>query len=124
MADISDLVGVPFVYGGRGPEAFDCYGLVMECARRDGVTLPDFGFASDQALVAAMMGVTMPQWEPVEPQAGAVVLFRVGRFVCHVGYLLDAGRMIHTWDKSGGVTIARLDDWKQRIVGFYKHVGN
>lgn len=124
MADFSDLIGVPFEYGGRGPDKFDCYGLVMECARRDGVTLPDFGFASDQALVAAMMGATMPQWEAVEQQAGAVVLFRVGRFVSHVGYLITPHHMIHSWEQAGGASIARLDDWKQRIVGFYKHVGN
>lgn len=124
MADFSDLVGAPFEYGARGPEKFDCYGLVMECARRDGVTLPDFGFASNQALISAMMGATMPQWQEVEPQAGAVVLLRVGRYVAHVGYLISPTQMIHSWEASGGATIERLDYWKQRIVGFYKHVGN
>ena len=122
MSNCVDLVGSAFEYGGRGP-AFDCYGLVIECSRRNGVTLPDFGFASDQALISAMMGVTLPQWEETQPSANAVALLRVGKWVSHVGYMLDEHRMIHTWDKSGGVVIERIDAWKQRIVGFYKYVG-
>jgi cell wall-associated NlpC family hydrolase len=124
MDDCSDLVGTPFAYGGRGPQTFDCYGLVMAASLRNGVTLPEFGFANDQALISAMMGVTMPQWEETPCRPGAVVLLRVGRWVSHCGYMVDENRMIHTWDKSGGVTTQRLEDWKQRIVGFYKYVGN
>jgi len=122
--DADALIGVPFAYGGRGPDQYDCYGLVMECSRRCGITLPDFGFADNQALVASMMGVTMPQWQDTPCAPGAIVLLRVGKWVSHVGYMLDADRMIHTWDKSGGVTVQRIEDWKQRIVGFYKYVGN
>lgn len=119
-----DLVGTPFKYGGRGPDFYDCYGLVMELARRNGQTLPDFGFASNKALIASMMGATMPQWQSLESQPGAVVLIRIARFISHVGYQIDDHRMLHTWESSGGVTIGRLDDWKQRIVGFYKYVGH
>ena len=124
MVDFDDLIGMPFEYGGRGPERFDCYGLVMECARRDGITLPDFGFANRQALVHAMMGATMPQWIDVRRQPGAVVLIRVGRFVSHVGYMVNDHQMIHAWEKSNGVTIVNVDTWKHRIVGFYKHVAS
>ena len=119
-----DLIGVPFEYGGRGPDALDCYGLVMEVAKRNGTPLPDFGFASDQAMISAMMGCTMPQWEEIEQVAGAIVLFRIGRYVSHCGVMIDESRMIHTWKESGGVTIQPIDLWTQRIVGFYKHVGN
>jgi cell wall-associated NlpC family hydrolase len=124
MADFSDLVGVPFRYGGRGLDVYDCYGLVMECARRDGVMLPEFGFSDNQGMIAAMMGATMPQWKETTCRPGAVVLLRVGRFVAHVGYAIDGDRMVHTWESSGGVTIVRLNDWKQRIVGFYEYVGS
>ncbi|MFK3740975.1 C40 family peptidase [Massilia sp. TN1-12] len=123
MADVSDLIGTPFVYGARGPAAYDCYGLVMECARRDGVRLPDFGADTNQGVIAAMMGATLPQWREVDCRPGAVVLLRVGRHVAHVGYVVDGNRMVHTWESSGGVTTQRLDDWKQRIVGFYEYAG-
>jgi cell wall-associated NlpC family hydrolase len=121
---MDDLIGIPFTYGGRGPSTFDCYGLVMECARRAGQTLPDFGFSDNQSLNAAMMGATMPQWAETPCAAGAIVLLRTGRHVSHVGYMLDQNKMIHTWEQSGGVTVQRIEDWKQRIVGFYKYVGN
>lgn len=126
MADLEygDLIGVPFRFGGRGPDAYDCYGLVMEMSERAGSPLPDFGFSSDQALISSMMGVTMPQWQEVKRDPGAVALLRVGHFISHVGFMLDHDRMIHTWDKSGGVTVQRIAEWQQRIVGFYKYVGN
>ena len=124
MDKCTDLIGTPFLFGGRGPDFFDCYGLVMECSRRNGVVVPDFGFSSDQALISAMMGSTMPQWQETPCGPGAVVLLRVGRYVSHVGYMIDNDQMIHTWDASGGVLIERIDVWKQRIVGFYKYVGN
>lgn len=124
MADFSDLVGVPFAYGGRGPDTYDCYGLVMECARRAGVALPDFGVDSNQARIAAMMAASLPQWREIAPRPGAVAFIRVGRLAAHVGYLIDQHHMIHAWESSGGVTVQRLDDWKQRIVGYYEYVGN
>lgn len=123
QVDFSDLIGVPFQYGGRGPDTYDCYGLVMECARRHGVTLPDFGFATGQDLIAAMMGATLPQWEQVEPTYGTVVLLRAGRHISHVGYVMGPNFMIHTWEAAGGVCIERLSDWKQRIIGFFKYAG-
>ena len=37
-----DLIGRPFVDGGRGPENFDCWGLATDVFRRHGKILPDF----------------------------------------------------------------------------------
>lgn len=121
----ADLIGAPFEYGGRDPaQSLDCYGLVMECARRDGVTLPDFGCAADQPTIMAMMTASLPQWRQVEARRGAVAFIRVGKYAAHVGYLTGPDHMIHAWEHSGGVTIVRLSDWQHRILGFYEHVGN
>ena len=123
-ANFDDLIGVPFAYDGRGPEKYDCYGLVMELSRRDGIILPDFIHSSDMALNAATVGVVLPQWEQIEKCPGAIALIRIGKYVAHVGYVIDDNRMIHTWEESGGVTIQRLDAWQHRIVGFYRYAGN
>lgn len=32
--DIDDIIGKPFQWGGRGPHAFDCIGIVLECIER------------------------------------------------------------------------------------------
>ena len=124
MADFSDLVGTPFEYGGRGPDSLDCYGLVMECARRDGVELPDFGHAKDQPTIMAMMTASLPQWRQIEKRHGAIAFIRVGRYAAHVGYVFGPNHMIHAWEQSGGVTIVRLADWQHRIVGYFEYVGN
>ena len=43
MVDVHDLIGKPFVSGGRDVEiGMDCWGLVMEIYMRYGVRLPDF----------------------------------------------------------------------------------
>lgn len=123
MADVADLIGVPFRYGARGPDEFDCYGLVMECLRRDGQKPRDFGHADDVGTIAAMMGAALPQFEEIECRPGAIVLLRIDGLAAHCGYVIDGNRFIHTWEKSGGVVVERLDTWKRKIVGFYRYVG-
>jgi len=123
MGDFHDLVGVPFQYGGRGPDALDCYGLVMECARREGIDLPDFGCATDQPTIMAMMTASLPQWRQIEKRHGAIAFIRVGRYAAHVGYVFGSHFMIHAWEDSGGVSIVRLSDWEHRILGYFEYVG-
>ena len=41
----------------------------------------------------------------------------------HCGYMLDDHRMIHAWEKTGGVTIQRIDIWKYKLIGFYRYTG-
>lgn len=125
MVDVAGLIGLPFVYGGRGPNSFDCYGLVMHILKTEhGQAVPDVRSAASQATIAAKMAVSMPLWQQVNPAPGTVALFRIGRYISHCGYMLDELRMIHTWEQSGGVVTERIDAWKQRTVGFYRYVGN
>ena len=37
IIDVTDLVGKPFLHCGRGPDAYDCFGLVLEVLRRVGI---------------------------------------------------------------------------------------
>lgn len=41
LIDFNDILGKPYKAHGRGPESFDCYGLVIEVAKRLGHTMPD-----------------------------------------------------------------------------------
>lgn len=120
----ADLIGTPFKYGGRGPDSYDCFGLVMEMCRRNGHPIPDFGFAEDQGLIAAMMGASLPQWRKTVCKEGAVALIRVGRYASHVAYVIDDDRMIHAWEHSHGVSTISIAEWQHRIVGFYEYAGN
>lgn len=125
---LTELVGTPFQYGARGPDAFDCYGLVMECWRRThGAELSDFLSPTDQGAQAAVGAIKLQQWKQVPCAAGVMAAIRIGRLVSHCGFMLDDTTMIHAWDRSGGVTAQRIDDpvfgWTQRITGFYTYVG-
>jgi hypothetical protein len=84
--------------------------------------VPDYTSPSDGARISALFALELRLWEPCEPRTGSIALIRVPGNM-HCGYLLDPNRMIHTWKKSGGVTIERLEIWKPRIKGFYRYVG-
>lgn len=120
----SDLIGIPFRYGGRGDGAFDCYGLVMELHKRRGIELPDYLSPKDKGVIASMMASQVTLWRKVEePEVGDVILMRIGIFNCHVGVLLDDGEFIHTYEASGGVCIESLSGWDRRIEGYYRYEG-
>jgi cell wall-associated NlpC family hydrolase len=119
----SDLIGRPFRNGGRGPDEFDCYGLVKFLIERDtGRRVPDYVTPTDTGAVHALMIVSREFWTRLPgPKVGSMVFFKLGREVCHVGYMISHTLFIHAWEKSGGVTIERLSDWTKRIDGFYEY---
>lgn len=39
--EINDLIGIPYKKNGRDKNGFDCYGYLLELAKRKGKTLPD-----------------------------------------------------------------------------------
>lgn len=123
-SEVAELVGTPFAYGGRGPDSFDCYGLVRELHRRQGILLPDYRSPTDQPRIAALMMNQLQLWEECRPEPGSVALFKILGRATHCGLVLPADKFIHTWEGSGGVVVERLDDWKQRTHGFYRYVGN
>jgi cell wall-associated NlpC family hydrolase len=41
--NVNDFVGLPYRAGARGPDAFDCYGIIAEVyLKMRGIVLPDF----------------------------------------------------------------------------------
>lgn len=123
--EYEDLIGRPFAYGGRpgSSHSLDCYGLVVECAHRMGVALPERQFSENRNIIALLMSAQMSQWQRIENRPGAIVLFKVKGVLQHVGVAIDEFRFIHTWEKSGGVCVERLEDWEKRIEGYYEYAG-
>lgn len=133
MIDYQDLIGIQFEYGGRGPDAYDCYGLVMECLRRNGVEIPDYRSPTVLREIAELVANEKYRWRTVatkdgkEPiptahlQPGRVIEMRVNGLACHVGFINAPRWFLHTWEDSGGVVANELADWRDRILGVYEY---
>lgn len=127
VPDYADLVGKPFMWGGRGPEHYDCYGLLMEMFARAGKPIRQFSSTSDLIAIANMMESHGSTWVETACAPGVCVAFKMPvkqgdkwvRRITHVGFMVSNDRMIHTWEQSGGVVRERLDIWRPRIAGFY-----
>jgi cell wall-associated NlpC family hydrolase len=122
-SDLVALVGTPFAYGGRGPDTFDCWGLLKHLHALVGITLPDYRTPADRAHQAALIGAGLSLWEPCEKTPGASVAIRILGLVSHCGMVLPGDRFVHAWEGSGGVTIEPLSQWSRRIEGYYRYVG-
>ena len=132
MIDYNSLTGVPFVKGARGPQAYDCYGLLSECHLRDGRNIPDYRSPSDQTAIAKLMLQEKSKWREIWRRGdsefrhslispGNTILFSILGLPSHVGYALSTREFLHTWEKSGGVTVERISYWKNRIYGIYNY---
>jgi hypothetical protein len=126
--DVSDLIGCPFVAGARGPDAYDCYGLVRELYRRaHGVEIPNFvspdGLLPSDCASMFERERTRPLWAATECAEGVIALLRVDGFASHVGFMLADHLLCHTWRDAGGVCIEPIERWQHRLVGFYRYAG-
>ena len=122
-----DLLGKPFEWGGRGPGSFDCFGLCMELARRNGQEIPDSVWSEDPAEIDELLTEGRKRgFAPVEsPQAGDFVTFRLRPpFVSHVGMMINQHEFIHI-TKGTRVTRERLNSllWNKKIAGYYRWNG-
>lgn len=104
-------IGTPYRYGGNGPDAFDCSGLVAYAHRQVGITVPRT--AAEQFSKAAPV-------DRRELRPGDLVFFRLsGRDVGHVGIYAGGDRFVHAPQSGGHVRKASLEDewYRQRFVG-------
>ena len=118
-----DLVGVEYEHRGRGPEKFDCYGLLMEVFRRRGVVVPDVLYGSSVEEQDRILTEGAPGWRRVECAPGVgVMLKRQDGSKSHVGVMIDDDRFIHATEDHKQVVISRLSQgYARRVVGFYDY---
>ncbi len=122
---------VPFLDGGRDPEGWDCWGLVVWLAWfRDRVRLPSLrhhyrkATSARETQAVAAAGVTgLTRIGDSGEQAGDVAHFRGLGGIAHVGYVVAPGWILHV---ARGVLSSlcefRADPiWKDRLLGIYRH---
>lgn len=128
--DASKYVGLPWADGGRGPEYFDCYGLVRWVYLYEyGIELPslseEYSSALEKEEVSAI--VNSEPWfaEPTnEPKEGDVVVLRVKGESAHIGLVVEPGRMLHTRFNTGSIIESYGGIvWRHRVQGFLRWAG-
>jgi cell wall-associated NlpC family hydrolase len=92
-------IGSPYVWGGSGPNQFDCSGLVMWSFQQAGISLPH----SSQALAHGGQPVSMDQIQP-----GDLVTYYSD--ASHVAIYLGDGMMVHASTYGTPVRVAPVDN--------------
>lgn len=109
VADASQLLGKPYVWGGETPQVgFDCSGFIVYLFKKQGISLP--------RTVAAIWSVGTPV---SSPSVGDIVFFETSRSgPSHAGIYIGKRQFVHS-GSSTGVTISSLDNsyWKARYLG-------
>ncbi|MCV7150714.1 peptidoglycan hydrolase RipC [Mycolicibacterium pyrenivorans] len=92
-------IGSPYSWGGSGPSAFDCSGLVMWSFQQAGISLPH----SSQALARGGQAVSRDQMQP-----GDLVTYYSD--ASHVGIYIGDGMMVHASTYGTPVRVAPVDN--------------
>lgn len=123
--NLSDLFAARYESGGRGPEAFDCFGLFSEVCRRRGITVPEHQTPEAMAARADLIAAgRAADWIEIDkPEPYCAVALRIGPFVAHMGVVLDDCRhFLHACEGTGiSVELLTSPRWEKRIAGFYRH---
>lgn len=122
-------VGMRHEAGGRGPQAVDCWGLLVLAYREVwGIELPDFPglFINSIQDFSRVLEQERGNWtkQPIPFEGAAVAMGRGGR-VYHVGLFVPCPgwRVLHSWDRQRVVldSMRALKLKGLSTVEFYQH---
>lgn len=132
--DSTKYLGKPFIDGGRGPQGYDCWGLVLAVYRDIfGIDVPvdyDVSAHATMAVVRAMSKeMEVGNWQLVEtPVAPCVVAMATNSnhpdLVNHCAIYLGDNKIMHAL-KATGVVIQSTEDMRirGRIKGYFLWAG-
>lgn len=122
-------VGKEFSERGRGPDSYDCWGMVQLIYRQEkAVELPSYLEHYDSTEDREIIGQTIfrerqEHWSEVrKPQMFDAVLLRMRGVPMHVGIVTKPGYMVHC---AHGINTVheRFDSmrWADKIQGFFRY---
>ncbi|MDP6674477.1 MAG: C40 family peptidase [Gammaproteobacteria bacterium] len=103
-------VGSPYRYGGRGPNAFDCSGLVVYSYQAAGVKVPRTSALQFKAATPVDIDAARP---------GDLLFFSYSRKTSHVGIYLGNQQFVHAPSSGGNVSVQSLQQahYREHFVG-------
>ncbi|GAA3561169.1 hypothetical protein GCM10022222_51160 [Amycolatopsis ultiminotia] len=105
-------LGKRYVWGGKGPDDYDCSGLMLAAWAAAGVGIPAGTVAQGQA-GHAVAGLSQAQPGDLLFIPGAFGSATTPR---HVGMYIGADLIVDAYDEHHGVILERVADWSTRIV--------
>jgi hypothetical protein len=87
-----DLLTVPYLKNGRALTGLDCYGLVIECFRRDGKVLKDLLLPAESSVAEHILSLNVK--EVADPRPGMGVQFFINGHL-HIGYMISRRMVLH-----------------------------
>jgi cell wall-associated NlpC family hydrolase len=118
----SDLIGKPFVNRARGPDAYDCFGILLEIYRRRGILILDSDYNSSPTNRRVELTRRLTDWHDCPVAPGVALVFRERGIPGHVGIAIDEDRFIHSSEQVGQVAIGLLSrGWKPLLIGAFIH---
>lgn len=120
LAYALDQRGKPYVWGGTGPDSFDCSGIIFAAYRAAGLSIPRTTFTQWP------FGVKIEQGSE---QAGDLVFFDAGPGTSpnnpgHVGMVVSKGKMVEARCTLCGPIKVTTYDNRDKIVGFTRPLRN
>lgn len=125
-----EYIGAPFRDGARGPDEYDCWGLVVAVYRHHlDIALPDYGeiSAADMIAVARAMnaGRDVDPWRAVtDPLPFDVATMRhpSSARVGHVGVMVDARHVLHI-EAATAAAVVPVSHWSvcNRLAGYRRY---
>jgi len=130
MIRYDDIIGIPFRHKGRDAKTgFDCWGLVIELYRRNGIELvdpvPDYDKDWDKKKSDNLFLENYHrQWRKLDEGEKIELLDLVffgtePSFPTHMGVIVERGKVLHC-NRGHGVIVSRLLRLEEKIQGYYR----